>query len=65
MSSSSPLSCRQTNTPIVTISIYVKQKKDEVVDVISDESAELELPNFISDFIADRFNHLPMHCSAI
>jgi hypothetical protein len=30
-----------------------------MVDIIFDESAALELPDIISDFIADRFNHLP------
>jgi hypothetical protein len=59
MSSSSLLTSRQTNTPTVAINIYVKQKKDDVVDTIFDKSAALELSDIISDFIADRFNHLP------
>jgi hypothetical protein len=41
------------------INIYAKQKKDDVVDVIFDECAALDLSDLISDFIADRFNHLP------
>jgi hypothetical protein len=40
------------------INIYAKQKKDDVVDVIFDECAALDLSDLISDFIADRFNHL-------
>jgi hypothetical protein len=39
--------------------IYAKQKKDDVVDIIFDEGAALDLLDLISDFIADRFNHLP------
>jgi hypothetical protein len=60
MSSSCPLSHRQTITPIVVINIYAKQKKPEIVDVIFDESAPIELSYIISDFIDNRFNHLPM-----
>jgi hypothetical protein len=30
-----------------------------VVDIIFDEGAALDLSDLISDFIADRFNHLP------
>jgi hypothetical protein len=41
------------------INIYAKQKKDDVVDIIFDECAWLDLLDLISDFIADRFNHLP------
>jgi hypothetical protein len=41
------------------INIYGKQKKDDVVDIIFDECAALDLSDLISDFIADRFNHLP------
>jgi hypothetical protein len=41
------------------INIYAKQKKDDIIDVIFDEGAALELSDIISDFIADRFNHLP------
>jgi hypothetical protein len=41
------------------INIYAKQKKDDVVDIIFDEGAALDLSDLISDFIADRFNHLP------
>jgi hypothetical protein len=40
------------------ISIYAKQKKDDIVDVIFSETAALDLSDMISDFIADRFNHL-------
>jgi hypothetical protein len=42
------------------INIYAKQKKDDVVDVIFDECPALDLSDLISDFIADRFNHLPI-----
>jgi hypothetical protein len=41
------------------INIYAKQKRDDVVDIIFDENAALDLSDLISDFIADRFNHLP------
>jgi hypothetical protein len=41
------------------INIYAKQKKDDVVDIIFDEGMALDLSDLISDFIADRFNHLP------
>jgi hypothetical protein len=40
------------------INIYAKQKKDDTVDVIFSEAAALDLSDMISDFIADRFNHL-------
>jgi hypothetical protein len=40
------------------INIYAKQKKDDIVDVIFSEAAALDLSDMISDFIADRFNHL-------
>jgi hypothetical protein len=56
MSSSSASTSRAKPSPI---NIYVKQKKDDVVDVIFDDGAVLDLSNLISDFIADRFNHLP------
>jgi hypothetical protein len=41
------------------INIYAKQKKDDVIDIIFDEGAALDLSHLISDFIADRFNYLP------
>jgi hypothetical protein len=41
------------------INIYTKQRKDGAVDVIFDENAALDLSDLISDFIADKFNHLP------
>jgi hypothetical protein len=56
---SSPLTRRPAPVQVPAINIYAKQKKDDVVDVIFDESAALELSDIISDFIADRFNHLP------
>jgi hypothetical protein len=40
------------------ISIYVKQKNDDILDVIFSEAVALDLSDLISDFIADRFNHL-------
>jgi hypothetical protein len=40
------------------INIYAKQKKDDIVDVIFSEVAGLDLSDMISNFIADRFNHL-------
>jgi hypothetical protein len=40
------------------INIYAKQKKDDILDVIFSEVAELDLSDLISDFIANRFNHL-------
>jgi hypothetical protein len=41
------------------INIYVKQKKDDMINVIFDDGAALDLLDLISDFIADSFNHLP------
>jgi hypothetical protein len=40
------------------INIYAKRKKDDIVDVIFSETAVQDLSDMISDFIADRFNHL-------
>jgi hypothetical protein len=56
---SSPLTRRPAPAVIPAINIYAKQKKDDIVDVIFDEGAVLELSDIISDFIADMFNHLP------
>jgi hypothetical protein len=58
-SSSSSLSRRPPPVRVVSISIYAKQKKDDMVDVIFDESAALHLSDIISDFTADRFNYYP------
>jgi hypothetical protein len=55
----SSTSASTSHTKPSLINIYAKQKKDEVVDIIFDESAALDLSDLISDFIADRFNHLP------
>jgi hypothetical protein len=55
---SSPSTSTSRTKPSL-INIYAKQKKDDVVDVIFDEYAALDLSDLISDFIADRFNHLP------
>jgi hypothetical protein len=41
------------------INIFTKQKKNDVVEIIFDEYAALDLSDIISDFIADRFNRLP------
>jgi hypothetical protein len=38
---------------------YAKQKKCDVIDIIFDECAALDLSDLISDFIANKFNHLP------
>jgi hypothetical protein len=40
------------------INIYGKKKKDYILEVIFSEAAVLDLFDLISDFIADRFNHL-------
>jgi hypothetical protein len=41
------------------INIYVKQKKDNVVDTIFHEDTTLDLSDIISDIITDRFNRHP------
>jgi hypothetical protein len=55
----SSTSASTSRTKPSLINIYAKQKKDDVIDVIFDECSALDLSNLISDFIADRFNHLP------
>jgi hypothetical protein len=59
MSDSSSLSHRPAPITVAAINIYEKQNKDDVVDVIFDETTPIELSDIISDFIADKFNHLP------